>query len=229
MDILFPKPIANTQSDQYPLLMEEAHIRNENEHIIDLTTHDNASSSSSHDEQVIGMDLPQHDDRSSNATRAPVSHSSSSTLNRLNSRNSTFTRRGDGYGRRPTSLFNTGFWIVFESLLAVCQIVASIVVLSMSKNENPQVPLFVWVVGYSCGCLAMLPILYWRFRNRHRETDQISARLHQGSSQGNPSEPTSYTAILVTQASDEEHNHTTATATSNGQNAINLTERYYYN
>lgn len=227
MDILFPKQIVNTQSDQYTLLMEQARIHNENEHIIDLAMHGNASSSLSQDEQVAGGDLSQHDDRSTASSRTPVYHSSSSSLNRLNTVNSTFTRRGDGYDGRPTSLFNTGFWIFFEALLAVSQIVASIVVLSLSKNENPQVPLFVWVVGYAIGCFALLPILFWRFHNRHQETDQISSRLHQGSSQGNPHEPTTYTAILVSQASEEEHNQSTSTVTSNGQNALNLTGRYY--
>ncbi|KAL5756261.1 hypothetical protein ACOSP7_020688 [Xanthoceras sorbifolium] len=219
MDVLFPQPTRNTQSDQYPLLMEQMHIHNEHEHIIDVTRNDNALSSSSHDEQLSGMDLSQHDDRSSGSTRAPVYQSSSSSSNRLNSRNSTFTRRGDGYGHHHRSPLNSGLWISIELVITVSQIIASIVVLTMSRNENPQTPLFVWVVGYACGCLAMLPILCWRFRNRHMGT------LHEGSSQGSPPESTSYTAISVSQASDEENNHTTDTVTASDQNAINFTAR----
>ncbi|KAI9162080.1 hypothetical protein LWI28_023615 [Acer negundo] len=226
MDAHYPEPTRNTQSDQYPLLMEQVHIHNEHEHIIDLTRNDNASSSSSHDEQLNGMDLPQLDDRSASSTRAPMYQSSSSSSNRLNTtRNSTFTRRGDGYGRRHRSPLNSGLWISTELVITVSQIIASIVVLSMSRNENPQAPLFVWVVGYASGCLATLPILYWRFRNRHQGTDQNSTQLHQGSSQGNPPEPTSYTSISVSQNSDEENNRASETATGNGQSAINFTTR----
>ncbi|KAK0595179.1 hypothetical protein LWI29_004299 [Acer saccharum] len=226
MDVHYPEPSRNTQSDQYPLLMEQVHIHNEHEHIIDLTRNDNASSSSSHDEQLNGIDLPQLDDRSSSSTRAPMYQSSSSSSNRLNTtRNSTFTRRGDGYGRRHRSPLNSGLWISTELVITVSQIIASIVVLSMSRNENPQAPLFVWVVGYTSGCLATLPILYWRFRNRHQGTDQNSTQLHQGSSQGNPPEPTSYTSISVSQNSDEENNRASETATGNDQSAINFTTR----
>ncbi|KAK3219687.1 hypothetical protein Dsin_013657 [Dipteronia sinensis] len=224
MDVHYPEPTRNTQSDQYPLLMEQVHIHNEHEHIIDLTRNDNASSSSSHDEQLNGMDLPQLGDRSSSSTRAPMYQSSSSSSNRLNTtRNSTFTRRGDGYGRRHRSPLNSGLWISTELVITVSQIIASIVVLSMSRNENPQAPLFVWVVGYASGCLATLPILYWRFRNRHQGTDQNSTQLHQGSSQGNPPEPTSYSSISVSQNSDEENNRASESATGNGQSAINFT------
>ncbi|KAK2651399.1 hypothetical protein Ddye_011255 [Dipteronia dyeriana] len=226
MDVLYPEPTRNTQSDQYPLLMEQVHIHTEHEHIIDLTRNDNASSSSSHDERPNGMDLPQLDDRSSSSTRAPMYQSSSASSNRLNTtRNSTFTRRGDGYGRRHRSPLNSGLWISTELVITVSQIIASIVVLSMSRNENPQAPLFVWVVGYASGCLATLPILYWRFRNRHQGTDQNSTQLHQGSSQGNLPEPTSYTSISVSQNSDEENNRATESATGNGQSAINFTTR----
>ncbi|XP_059595822.1 E3 ubiquitin-protein ligase At4g11680 [Vitis vinifera] len=43
-------------------------------------------------------------------------------------------------------------------------IVASIVVLSLSKlNGDPDYKLFSWVVGYACGCVLMLPLLYCRY------------------------------------------------------------------
>lgn len=226
MDVASPGPIRDTLTDQYPLLMEQMHRQNEHEHTIDITTNDDASSISSHDEQPHGTDLPQREDRSSSSTGVP-SYQSSSSSNRLNSRNSTFMRRADGYGRRRRSPLNSGLWISVELVVTLSQIIASIVVLSLSRNENPQAPLFAWVVGYASGCVATLPILYWRFRNRHRGFDQDSAQSHQGSSQSIPPEPSaSYTAISVTQASDEENNQSTETETGNSQNAVNLSTRY---
>ncbi|KAJ0006676.1 hypothetical protein Pint_29918 [Pistacia integerrima] len=226
MDLPSPEPTRNIQTDQYPLLMEQLHSHNEQEHIIDITRNDDASSSSSHDEQSRGMDLHQHEERSSSSSTAPTYHSSSTSANRLNSRNSSFMRRGDGYGRRGRSPLNSGLWISVELVVTVSQIIASIVVLSLSRNENPQAPLFAWVVGYASGCVATLPILYWRFRNRNQGIDQDSPQSHQGSSQGNLPEHTApYTAISVTQASDEENNHVTETANTNGQSAVHFTTR----
>lgn len=136
-------------------------------------------------------------------------------------------RRGDGYGRRRRSPLNSGLWISVELIVTVSQIIASIVVLSLSRNENPQAPLFAWIVGYASGCVATLPILYWRFRNRHQGIDSDSTQLRQGSSLPTPPEPTSsYTAISANQASDEENNRSTETETGNGQNALNFGGRY---
>ncbi|XP_044495496.1 E3 ubiquitin-protein ligase At1g63170-like [Mangifera indica] len=225
MDVPSPEPIRNIQTDQHPLLMERLHSHNEQEHIIDIRRNDDASSSSSHDEQPLGMDLHQHEERSLSSSRAPTYHGSPST-NRLNARNSSFMRRGDGYGRRGRSPLNSGLWISVELIITVSQIIASIVVLLLSRNENPQAPLFAWVVGYASGCVATLPILYWRFRNRHQGIDQDSTQSHQGSSQGNlPEHTTPYTAISVTQASDEENNQVTETAHTNSQNAVNFNTR----
>lgn len=227
MDVPPPETIRNIQIDQHPLLMEQLHSHNEWEHIIDITRNDDSSSSSSHDEQPHRMDLHQHEERSSSSSRAPTYHnSSSSSTNRSNSRNSSFIRRGDGYGRRGRSPLNSGLWISVELIITVSQIIASIVVLLLSRNENPQAPLFAWVVGYASGCVATLPILYWRFRNRHQGIDQDSTQSHQGSSQGNlPEHTTPYTAISVTQASDEENNQVTETAHTNSQNAVNFNTR----
>ncbi|CAK7356636.1 unnamed protein product [Dovyalis caffra] len=45
---------------------------------------------------------------------------------------------GDGYGHRRRSPLNSGLWISVESLVTAGQIIASIAVLSISTNENPQ-------------------------------------------------------------------------------------------
>ena len=60
--------------------------------------------------------------------------------------------------------FESGLWISLQFILSVIQIVASIVVLSLSKlNGDPDYKLFSWVVGYACGCVLMLPLLYCRY------------------------------------------------------------------
>ncbi|KAF2301314.1 hypothetical protein GH714_022979 [Hevea brasiliensis] len=221
MDATSSESNSNTQSDQYPLLMEQMDSHNDHEHIINLTRNDDASSSSSHDGRPPEIDLPLHEDRSSGGP----THQTSSSLNGLNSRNSTFTRRSDGYDRRRRSPLNSALWISIELFVTVGQIIASIVVLSLSRDENPQAPLFAWVVGYASGCVATLPILYWRFRNRYQSAQQDSVQSHQGSSQDNPPD-SSYTAISVSQASDEENFRNTESTTMNGQATRPLGARF---
>ncbi|KAJ9692452.1 hypothetical protein PVL29_011489 [Vitis rotundifolia] len=196
------EPHSRSQTYKYPLLMERTENHGDREHIIDITRNDDASSSSSHDDHHPVMNPPQHEERPSSSTQTPTNQTSSSS-NRLNSRNSSFMRRSDGYSRRRRSPLNSGLWISVELVVTVSQIIASIVVLSLSRRENPRAPLFAWVVGYASGCFATLPILYWRYRTRNQSNEQESSQSRQVSSQNNPSsEPTSYTAISVNQASE---------------------------
>ncbi|KAJ7962936.1 E3 ubiquitin-protein ligase [Quillaja saponaria] len=214
MDVPFPEPNSNIQTEQFPLLMEQLERDNDRDHIIDVTRNDNALIGASHDDQPPGIHLPQREDQSSGGTETPAYQTSSPT--RLHSRNSSFTRRGAGYGQHRRSPLNSGLWISVELVVTVSQIVASIVVLSLSRNENPQAPLFAWVVGYASGCVATLPILYWRYRNRNQGTEQDFSQ-HQGSSENNNPESTSYTAISITQASEDETNHSTEVAVRNSR------------
>ncbi|CAN6573255.1 unnamed protein product [Malus baccata var. baccata] len=216
MDVPSAAPNSDTQGDQFPLLLEQMESHNNHVHVIDVTRNYDASSSTSSDDQRPRVDMPQHEDRPSASTHAPTYLGASFSSNRLNSRNSSFVRRRDGYSHRRRSPLNSGLWISVELVVTVSQIIASIVVLSLSTNEDPQAPLFAWVVGYASGCVATLPVLYWRFRNRNRAAEQESIQSHQGSSVSSP-EPTSYTAISITQASDEEHNRTSETVTTNPQ------------
>ncbi|XP_062155785.1 E3 ubiquitin-protein ligase At1g63170 isoform X2 [Alnus glutinosa] len=105
---------SSAQTDQYPLLMEHMGSHNDHEHIIDISRNGDASSSSSHDDQPPRMDSTQHEDRPSSGTRPPTYQTSLSSSNRLNSRTSSFRRRGDGYGRRRRSPLNSGLWISVE-------------------------------------------------------------------------------------------------------------------
>lgn len=69
--------------------------------------------------------------------------------------------------RRRTSLFNSGFWISVEFTVTLSQIIASIVVLSLSNLDDLLSLLSIWIIGYATGCLATLPLLYWRYKERY--------------------------------------------------------------
>ncbi|ESW22677.1 hypothetical protein PHAVU_005G172800 [Phaseolus vulgaris] len=214
MDVTSLDSNSNTQTDQHPLLMEQLENRNGRQHVIDITVNGEALTMSSHNDQHSEMHLPQNGDQPSGDTQDSTHQASSSSASRLNSRNSASLRRGEGYGQRGRSPLNSGLWISVELFVTVSQIIASIVVLSLSRNENPQAPLFAWVVGYASGCVATLPILYWRFRNRNQSNEQDSSQQSQGSSGSNPPDRT-YTAIYVSHVSDEENSHATQSATRN--------------
>ncbi|KAF8400739.1 hypothetical protein HHK36_014039 [Tetracentron sinense] len=200
------EPHRESQTDRDPLLMERPGNHTDREHIVDIPRGADASSSdSSYDDHPPELDQPQHEDRPSSSARGPISQPLSSSSNRLNSRNS-FTRRGDGHGRRHRSPLSSGLWISIELVVTVSQIIASVIVLSLSRHENPQAPLFAWVVGYASGCVATLPLLYWRYHHRNQGTEQNLTQPRQGSSQSSL-------------PSVEEDRGTTVAATSNGQSA----------
>lgn len=69
--------------------------------------------------------------------------------------------------RQRTSPLNSGLWISIELTITLSQIIASIIVLSLSRDEKPKAPLSVWVLGYAAGCLATLPLLYWRYLHHY--------------------------------------------------------------
>ncbi|KAI4329286.1 hypothetical protein L6164_021568 [Bauhinia variegata] len=212
MDVIPPAPNSNTQTDQYPLLMEQLESYNVHQHVVDISRNADALPSSSHGDQYPEMPLSRNIDQPPSGTRITAHQPPSSSSAMLNTRDSSSTRRGEGSGHRRRSPLNSGLWISVELVVTVSQIIASIIVLSLSRNENPQAPLLEWIVGYSSGCVATLPILYWRYRNRNQSTEQDISQPSQGSSGRNPQEPTSYTAISVAHFSDEESNHATESA-----------------
>eukprot|EP00262_Sarcandra_glabra_P000140 TRINITY_DN1022_c0_g2_i1.p1 TRINITY_DN1022_c0_g2~~TRINITY_DN1022_c0_g2_i1.p1 ORF type:complete len:433 (+),score=35.93 TRINITY_DN1022_c0_g2_i1:360-1658(+) len=200
MAVPLPEPLSEDQADRYPLLMERPVNHHDQEHVIDMPRGSVASSSGSNSE-----------DRSSSNTRAPVSQSSSFSSVTSNSRNTSFMRRGDSYGRRNRrSPLNSGLWISIELVITVTQIIASIVVLSLSRHEKPKAPLFVWVVGYASGCVATLPFLYWRYTHRNSQAaEQESTRLNQGSARTDSSLESPYAAISLPRAPEVEDRHST--------------------
>ncbi|KAJ9702425.1 hypothetical protein PVL29_004250 [Vitis rotundifolia] len=213
---------SKSQSDIYPLLMEQPGNQIDSEHVIDITRSGDASSSnSSNDRPSTSLDLLQHDDRPASSVRVPISQPSFSSSNVSNSRNS-FIRRADA--RRRRSPLNSGLWISIELALTVSQIVASIVVLSLSRHEHPHAPLFTWIVGYASGCVATLPILYWRFRHRNQGPEQESAQSRQVSFHSNlPGGPTF--SLSVTGTSEEEDRRPSVPATRNSQSVRRLSAR----
>lgn len=115
---------------------------------------------------------------------------------------------------------NSGLWISVELVVTVAQIVAAIVVMVLAKDEHPEAPLFTWVVGYTSGCVATLPILYWRFRTYNRGGGASSSST-QGNN-NNPSESTPYTPVSADQLPPDEEN----TTTRNNQVGDSLRTRY---
>ncbi|CAA7019960.1 unnamed protein product [Microthlaspi erraticum] len=190
-----------SQTDQDPLLMEqESH--NNPQHIVDITTSnddDSSSSRSSIDELTPEVNSHQGEERIT--SNGNITHPSPSTPQQR--ANSTGNGRRSSASTRRSPL-NSGLWISVELVVTVAQIVAAIVVMVLAKDEHPEAPLFTWVVGYTSGCIATLPILYWRFRTYNQSSVQERGSSSQ-SNNNNPSESTPYTAVSVVQAPDEEN------------------------
>ncbi|PAN11917.1 hypothetical protein PAHAL_2G228400 [Panicum hallii] len=152
--------------------MEHACCDDVHEHVINVTHGETASTSTSHQDMYSDSDEPHQEDRPSTSTRTPSSQSSPSTSpTAYSSRNLSFPRRDSiyGHGRSP---WNSGLWISFEIVMYIAQVVAAIVVLVFSRHEHPHAPLFAWVIGYTVGCIASLPLIYWRYVHRNRPLDQ---------------------------------------------------------
>lgn len=213
------EPYGERQTDRHPLLMEQPANINEHEHIIDISRGDSASTLQSHGYDENNLDELHYEDRPSTSTPALVSQTPSVLLTAPNSRNAS-TRRSDDYGRRHRSPLNSGLWILIELLVYVSQIIAAVIVLSLSRHEHPKAPLFEWIIGYTAGCVATLPHLYWRYIHRNNQgSDQDSARSIQTSSQNNPPEST-YTSISVAQPSEGENDHSHAPVSHLGQRIL---------
>ncbi|KAK3437007.1 E3 ubiquitin-protein ligase At1g63170 [Eucalyptus grandis] len=221
MDVPSVEQHSDSLPDSYPLLMERAENGSRGEHIIQIRSSDASSSSSHHERSSNGLDTLQNQDRNATISRPPTSQTSIPPSNNSNTRSSSFGRRGDA--RRRRSPLNSGMWISIELGLTVSQIVASIVVLSVSKNEHPRAPLFLWIVGYAAGCVATLPLLYWRYRNRNQVSEQESNQPRQGPAQ--ISVPAGPFSLSVTRTTDADDRHTTTTSPRSGQRAGVLNAR----
>uniref|UniRef100_A0A6N2NK20 RING-type domain-containing protein n=1 Tax=Salix viminalis TaxID=40686 RepID=A0A6N2NK20_SALVM len=207
MDVASTELHSESQTDTFPLLMERPENLNSCEHIIDIGNE--VSVSSSHDRISSGLEASSHEDRP--LTILSLQHLSNGT----NSRSSSLIRRGEA--RRRRSPLNSTLWISVELVLTLSQIIASIVVLSVSRNEHPRAPLFAWIVGYASGCVAILPLLYWRYCHRNQALDQDSAQNRQGSAHINAT--AGPFSLSVSRNSEGEDRRSATTSPRGGQNA----------
>lgn len=171
--------------------MEQTCCDDVHEHVINVAHGETVSTSTSHQDMYSDSDEPHQEDRPSTSTRTPSSQSSPSTSpTAYSSRNLSFPRRDSiyGHGRSP---WNSGLWISFEIVMCIAQVVAAIVILVFSRHEHPHAPLFAWIIGYTVGCIASLPLIYWRYVHRNRPLDQEPQQP-----------PTTYLTLTPSQSSE---------------------------
>ena len=79
--------------------------------------------------------------------------------------------------RQRINPLSSRLWISIELAMTIAQIVTSIIVLLLSRNEKPKAPLALWIMCYTGGCVAILPLIYWRYkrRNARRDTDPLAS------------------------------------------------------
>lgn len=210
------EPMRESQTDHFPLLMEGHNSRGNDVHVIDIERCGEASSSGASELEFVRGGSSNNDHRESSGMQVPPPASPSP--NRTISRSSSFVRRSEGLGRRNWSPFNSGFWISIELVFTLSQIIASLTVLSLSRHEHPHAPLFAWVVGYTAGCFASLPVLYWRFLHRNQGPERGAlqaspAAPHASSASG----PNSYVTISLSQSPEQEDHQNLPGATYEGQ------------
>lgn len=203
---------------------------NRNEHVIDMTsTRGPSSSSSTQDRLQNGSDTRRTEEQPSTSVRPSALQPAFTIANGSISSNSSSVRRGNGngngngHGRRRSPL-NSGLWISVELVITVSQIIASAVVLSLFRDEKPHAPLREWVLGYASGCVATLPLLYWRYHHRNQTSEQDPSQPRQISSpESNVTARTnSYSLSSGTRTmEDEDHRTTTASGSVRGGTILN--------
>ena len=191
---------ANPETNKSKLFMERANCDEPHEHVINLAHGETPSTSTSHQDMHSDTDEPHQEDRPSTSTRTPSPQSSASTSpTAYDSRNLSFPRRDSFYGR-GRSLWNSGLWISFELVMYVAQITAAIVILILSRDELPHAPLVAWIIGYTVGCIASLPLIYWRYVHRNRPSEEEPEQP-----------PTTYPTLTSSQSSEGRNQRTSGT------------------
>lgn len=157
-------------SDTSPLLMAQPSAV-PHEHVVTIRPVTDSSEPASVPQQEVAT--------SSTLSRSLSAHRSSrgipSSFTSSSSNSTSGNASSHGPSRQRTSPLNSGLWISIELTITISQIIASIVVLGLSRNEHPQAPLHVWVAGYAAGCLATLPLLYLRYTHRYVRTREQDA------------------------------------------------------
>ncbi|KAM0824997.1 hypothetical protein ACQ4PT_069852 [Festuca glaucescens] len=180
--------------------MERANCDEPHEHVVNVAHGETASTSTSRQDMHSDADDQHQEDRASTSTRTPSPQSSASTSpTAYDSRNLSFPRRDSFYGR-GRSLWNSGLWISFELVMYVAQITAAIVILVVSRDELPHAPLVAWIIGYTVGCAASLPLIYWRYVHRNRLSEEEPEQP-----------PTTYPTLTSSQSSEGRNQRTSGT------------------
>ncbi|KAL8128577.1 hypothetical protein V2J09_017732 [Rumex salicifolius] len=181
MAVVSQETVQGNLTDQYPLLIERSNNNLNMEHVIEIHRPSNL------------------EDRSrSSVQHAPDTQSSPSSRPDNHTSN-------EGSGRRRWSPLDSAFWLSIELVFTLSQITASVIVLLVSRHEKPRAPLFTWVLGHTAGCIASLPIIYWRYIYRHQAHEQRSSVANQDTLRGNPTVgQNSYINLSFDQASEPE-------------------------
>ncbi|MCO5597536.1 hypothetical protein L7F22_051614 [Adiantum nelumboides] len=165
------------QTDTLPLLMNQGHPVC-SEHV--LTIAEETDELSHSDNMILPSPSLNETLISLNPSSAVSTdqRSSGSISTRSESSQVSDTLRGDTSfeSRQRNNPLNSGLWISIELTITLSQIIASVIVLWLSRDEKPKAPLSVWVLGYAAGCLATLPLLYWRYS--HHYASQIEQNTH---------------------------------------------------
>ncbi|XP_074574947.1 E3 ubiquitin-protein ligase At1g12760-like isoform X1 [Curcuma longa] len=203
------------------MLMDRANNLNGFEYVIGISGTNDASTSipaqtdNSNPRGTLSEDNP--------STSSPASQLVLSSANASNSTNSSLTRT-ENYGRRNRSPLNSGLWITVELVANVSQILAAVIVLSLSRHEHPQTPLSAWIIGYTTGCVATLPHLYWRYLHRSpQRPEQDPAHSNQETTRNNHHDSSSYADGAGTHNPQQENSHNPALEL--GQTNVNASPR----
>ncbi|KAJ7517157.1 hypothetical protein O6H91_21G012500 [Diphasiastrum complanatum] len=190
-------------TDTFPLLMDQTASVNQH-HILTVSL----------DSTLVQIDstTPSTDLRNENLMSAETLPRDPAQVSTATTSSSTSSHVGllrNDLGSRPrASPLNSGLWIFIEFIITVSQIVASIIVLTLSRDEKPQAPLSAWVAGYAAGCLATLPLLYWRYKHRYvhlHEHDAAAQSTHYTSNSSDLA--SSYVTLSLPSSSRSEEVH----------------------
>lgn len=223
------------QTDTYPLLMDHNSSSSNQEHVLTITpgTSDGLSERFGPHQGSDSTSLPVPAQCDTSVSVVPPSSLSTSAASHLEATptagslgsSASLRRHGDSnsYGaRHRASPLNSGLWISIELTITVSQIIASIIVLSLSRDEKPKAPLSVWVLGYAAGCLATLPLLYWRYTHHYaRQPDQDTLGSSVASASSPPSSPHNSYGLPQRSASQGELADASVSTVSASQVSVN--------
>ncbi|CAK9174652.1 unnamed protein product [Ilex paraguariensis] len=113
MDVPLLQAPSETEADGLPLVMAQQQNQNECEHIVDISRSNDASSSLSPSDPLPEVNPPGHEDRPSSSLPAITCQTPPSSSNTVNSRNSMFMRRSEGYAHRHRNPLNSGIYCCF--------------------------------------------------------------------------------------------------------------------